>query len=510
MLFNYNTESQNNILIVEDEFIIAADIALSLQRLNYSIAGTAATGQDAITLAIEKRPNLIIMDIRLKGDMTGIEAAEIIKSSLDVPIIFLTANSDDATFEKAKSISPESFIIKPVDIKELNAAIQIALQHSKFNSKIIENDNWLNATLESIEDGIVALNNDGNVKFINKAAQTILGCKPDIFENAGFFQHFILYSNQDDRIMEDLHQEVMSSKFSDWNENLYIIDSAGNKKFIKLKASLIHDNWKKISGILIVFQDITKLKFEKQKAKENAEKSDRLKTQFISQMSHEIRTPLNNILTFVSLLRDEFESKLPAGLEDAFKIIDTSSRRLIRTIELLINMSKLQSGNFDVDYQLIDLDNELLEDLCYSFYPKAKTKGLYFNYSRNANNPFIIGDKYSLENIFNNLIDNAVKFTQEGGVDIELCNNEEGDLIIKIKDTGIGMSKEFLPILYTPFSQDSSKSNHELKGTGLGLALVKKYTELNNGSIFVESEIGRGTEFSVVFKAVKEKYRNTN
>jgi len=510
MLFNYNTEPHNSILIVEDEFIIAADLALSLQRLNYSIAGTAATGMDAISLALEKLPDLIIMDIRLRGEMTGIDAAEIIKGSLDVPIIFLTANSDDATFEKAKSTLPESFIIKPIDIKELNAAIQIALQHSKYNAHIIENDNWLKATLESIDDGIVALNNTGKVKFINRAALNILKYEPDYFNNSDFFRLFNLYSVENNTRIDNLHDDILDNKFIKWDENLFVLDSCNNKKFIRLKASLIHDNRKNISGVLIVFQDITRVKFEEQKAKENADKSERLKTQFISQMSHEIRTPLNNVLTFVSLLKDEFETKLPLGLEDAFTIIDSSSRRLIRTIELLINMSKLQSGNFDVDFQLIDLDSDLLEDLCYTFYPRARNKGLSFHYLKNADNPYIIGDKYSLEHIFNNLIDNAIKYTNEGGVEVVVFNNEEGDIIVEIKDSGIGMSEEFLPVLYTPFSQDSSKNNHELKGTGLGLALVKKYTELNNGSISVKSEAGKGTEFSVIFKAVKEKYRNTN
>lgn len=510
MLFANKKNLPDRILVVEDEFIIAADLSFSLQNLNYNIVGTASSGNEAINLALKLQPDIIIMDIRLKGDMSGIDAAKIIKDKIDVPIIFLTANSDNATLEKAKLIAPEGFIIKPIDIKELNAAIQIALHNSRLNSKILENESWLNATLESIDDGIVALDSNGIVKFINSAALSILDCEHNFFKDLNFFNFLKLYHDDTNSLVLDILPKILKNAFLKWDKGLYLIDSKSNKKFVSFRSSLIHDRKKNISGILIAFKDITIRKMEKQKLKDNSEKSEKLKTQFISQMSHEIRTPLNNILTFISLLRDEFESKLPVGLENAFEIIKSSSTRLIRTIELLINMSKLQSGNFDTDYQLIDIDADVLEELCYTFYSKATNKNLEFNYSNCANNAIIIGDKYSLEQIFNNLIDNAVKYTQKGSINVSIYNNEDSELIVKIKDSGIGMSPEFMSVLYKPFSQDSSIHNHELKGTGLGLALVKKYIELNNGSILVESKPGEGTEFTLSFKAVKEKYRNIN
>ena len=253
---------------------------------------------------------------------------------------------------------------------------------------------------------------------------------------------------------------------------------------------------------LAIFQDITKRKMQEKQLiieKEKAEKSDRLKTEFLSQMSHEVRTPLNNILTYTSLLKEEFEDKLPAGMESAFNVINSSSKRLIRTIELILNLSRIQTGNFDADFKVLDLDKDLLEDLTLEFYSCAKYKNLSFIYENTANNTLINGDQYSLGQIFVNLIDNAIKYTDEGEIRI-ILHEIDNKIIVSISDTGIGISKEFLPKIFKPFMQEDSGRHRNIEGTGLGLALAEKYIDINNAEISVVSEKGKGSTFNVIFK----------
>jgi PAS domain S-box-containing protein len=258
----------------------------------------------------------------------------------------------------------------------------------------------------------------------------------------------------------------------------------------------------KASHFLIILQDITERKKQEEqliKAKEEAEKSDRLKTEFLAQMSHEIRTPLNNILTYTSILKDEFEDKLPSGLESAFSVINSSSQRLVRTIELILNLSRIQTGNFDTHFKEFDINKDLLEDLTFEFYSRAKVKNIALSYQNKARNTRIVADHYSTEQIFLNLIDNAIKYTTEGEVKIEITNKLNNAVCVSISDTGIGISPDFIPHLFNPFSQEDMGMTRHFDGTGLGLALVKKYVEINNAIIKVESKKGIGSNFMLTF-----------
>jgi signal transduction histidine kinase len=238
-------------------------------------------------------------------------------------------------------------------------------------------------------------------------------------------------------------------------------------------------------------------------AKEEAEKSDRLKSEFLAQMSHEIRTPLNNILTYISLLKEEMEDKLPSELEPSFRVINSSALRLIRTIDLILNLSKIQTGNFDMQFGPIDLDNDILYELVLEFYSRASEKDVKLNYKNNAINKKIFGDSYSIGQIFVNLIDNAIKYTTKGEINVILYNLEN-NVCVDITDSGVGISKEFLPTLFEPFTQEDSSDRRNYEGTGLGLALVKKYVELNNAKIFIKSEKQVGTTFTITFKPIEE------
>jgi len=228
-------------------------------------------------------------------------------------------------------------------------------------------------------------------------------------------------------------------------------------------------------------------------AREKAEESDRLKTAFLAQMSHEIRTPLNVILNTTVILEDDIDPEL-------LDAVNHAGKRLQRTIDLILNMSAIQSGSYDPEFETIDLDKEL-KIMVNEFKGICKEKNLEIEYLKETDNANIVGDNYTVMQIFQNLIGNAVKYTPKGTVKVILKNGQTDLISVEVKDTGIGISDEYLENIFQPFSQEDVGQKREFEGNGLGLALVKKYVDLNKAEIFVESQKNKGSTFRVIFKS---------
>ena len=276
----------------------------------------------------------------------------------------------------------------------------------------------------------------------------------------------------------------------------------GSLLWENISISPLFDEKNQISNFIAVKEDITSRKnYQEQliSAKEEAEKADMLKTEFLAQMSHEVRTPLNNILTYTQLLKEEIGIDLPEGLERIFNVIKLSSKRLIRTIELILDLSKIQTGNIETNFELLDVEKDIVDDILIEFHSRAKAKDLTLSITNKAENSVIFADQYTTSQVFANLIDNAIKYTFIGGIDITIYN-ENTNLCVDIKDSGIGIKKDFLPMLFSPFTQESYNPTNSYEGTGLGLALVRKYVEINNGQISVKSVKEKGTTFTVTFE----------
>lgn len=234
-------------------------------------------------------------------------------------------------------------------------------------------------------------------------------------------------------------------------------------------------------------------------AKELAEKSDRLKSEFLAQMSHEIRTPINSILNFSYLLKESLSDKVDEDLREAFSIIDRGGKRLIRTIDSILNMSQIQVGSFETKMERLNL-LDIIEGLYLEFKQSIVDKGLSLKLNNHCKSSIIIADEYTSSQIFANLFDNAFKYTPSGSIEITVFNPDEKHVAVSIKDTGIGISEEKIETVFHPFSQEESGYTRKYEGVGLGLALVKKYCELNDSEISVKSKKGVGTTFTVIYK----------
>jgi signal transduction histidine kinase len=233
-------------------------------------------------------------------------------------------------------------------------------------------------------------------------------------------------------------------------------------------------------------------------ALDKAKESDRLKSAFLAQMSHEIRTPLNVILPAIPIIADELNNK-DEEILSILNSVENAGKRLQRTIDMILSMSAVQSGNYKPKFENFNLADDL-KNLSKEFISVTKEKGLQLFFSNSCSDSEIAADRYTVIQIFQNLIGNAVKYTHKGRINISVEDYQKGKVIVKVEDTGIGISSKYINNLFAPFSQEDTGQTRKYEGNGLGLALVKEYVRVNNGEIAVQSEKNKGTVFSVVFE----------
>ncbi len=229
------------------------------------------------------------------------------------------------------------------------------------------------------------------------------------------------------------------------------------------------------------------------KEKERAQESDRLKSSFLSNMSHEIRTPMNGILGFLDLLKET--EVLEDQRNNYINIITKSGNRLLSTINDIIEISRIESGQLSVSTGEVDI-REVIKDQIDFFAIQAKEKGIELRVCDNLPDSISVinSDRQKIESILTNLIKNAIKFTSTGYVEV-CCYEEGGLLIINVKDTGIGIAKENLDSVFKRFVQGDSNVSLLYEGSGLGLSIVKAYSEILGGNAWVESEPEKGSCF---------------
>ncbi|MBU5281456.1 response regulator [Anaerostipes hadrus] len=232
-----------------------------------------------------------------------------------------------------------------------------------------------------------------------------------------------------------------------------------------------------------------------EEARIEAQSANKAKSAFLANMSHEIRTPINVMLGMNEMILRESESK---EIRQYAKSIERSGGYLISLINNILDISRIESGKMEIEEGKYEL-RQLLDEVMLIAEKQAEQKSLKMNLIFDKTLPaYLIGDVIHIKQILLNLINNAVKYTKEGQIDIKVSKNEEETkLIFEVKDTGIGIKEENLPVLFDAFMRVDSKKNKKIKGTGLGLAIAKQLAEQMDGMIWVESVYGKGSSFFV-------------
>lgn len=276
-----------------------------------------------------------------------------------------------------------------------------------------------------------------------------------------------------------------------------------------------------VVSVLLANRDFTeekKRELEQEEAlrqeKIKAEKANEAKSIFLFNMSHDIRTPMNAIVGYSQLMKKELTNPKLVHYQE---MIEQSSQLLLSIINNVLDMARVESGKMELDenYEVIGNISQLV---CSAFAAEASRKNIELNRIVNVEHKHIIVDSTKMQEILSNLISNAIKYTSAGGkvtIDTkELPYDKEGYVLIqtKVSDTGVGMSEEFLPSLFELFTRERNTTLSKIPGTGLGMAIVKNFVDLMNGSIEVESELGKGSTFTITIphKIANKDYTNRN
>lgn len=384
-------EVKKGILIVEDENIVALDMKYRLEAFGYSILAVVANGEAALRSASELKPDLVLMDISLKGPMDGIETARRMGGLVESPIVFVTAYTDEATLDKVKRSDAYGYIVKPYNERELRIAIELALSKHKY------------------------------------------------------------------------------------------------EKGLRL-------------------------------AKEAAEASDRAKTRFLSNISHELKTPLNAIMGFVDLAASLAGARAgPSQDERSGEIAEymafakRGARKLETIIDSILDYTKLEFGALAPIEDEFELE-AFLAACWLPFARDAEAKGVTPRLYLDPDLPRLVrGDEGKLRTIVMNLIDNAVKFTDSGYalLSAERVAGEAGGAraIIRVADTGRGMTPAELSTAFSPFTQVDDSTTRAAGGLGLGLTVAKGLSELLKIGFGYSSEPGRGSAFEFSLPLSDERPR---
>ncbi len=365
---------------------------------------------------------------------------------------------------------------------------QVSLQASEEQFRLL---------FENAPIGMVIVSPDMEIMSVNKSFCSTLGYKlnelPDLRMENMFGR-----DTSNDSIWGN--PKAIGERLQNLSSKQVMLRKDNTKIQVIIKSDAIYDNKNKPKHYIMQVLDITEIvKVQKELviALEKAKESSKLKDAFLAQMSHEIRTPLNVILTSVPILADEIGDK-DNDTQIIISSVGSAGKRLQRTIDMILNMSAVQSGNYQEDFEQIDLAEDL-HKLMAEFKSLADDKGLKLEFRNLTENPVIKLDSYTVNQIFQNLIGNAVKYTKKGFIRIVIKDAPNDKLMVFIEDSGIGMSQDFMRNIFTPFSQEDIGQKREYEGNGLGLALVKKYSEVNNATLTVESKKGVGSIFSVTF-----------
>lgn len=486
------------ILIVEDEAIIARNIESKLIKAGYDVVDTVYTGNDAIKSAIEKNPDIILLDIKLKGDIGGIEAAEKIKQQKDIPIVFLTSYTDEDTFEKAKLTEPAAYLSKPFDIDELKRIIQLTLFNHNIKKELIETKKRYELAVEAGRTGVWEYISSERRTIVDSGFLNLLGLKGEgkTFD-ANDWINFVPIEELE--LINFKQNELISGRTNQYSLEHRIKRADGQIRWVISKGNLVKDEKTDKLKIVGTLTDITDLKETERKSKHYADdlkRSNSAKDNFFSIIAHDLRNPFHTILGASELLAHYSTEMSTEEIKETAQNIYRAANNVYNLLVNLLEWSRFQTGKIEIkktQFNLCEIVNQVLE--LYS--EQAELKKLTVQSSCD-DTCFVYADKYMLESVVRNLISNAIKFTPSGKSIEVICKNLSDDLAeFSVRDFGIGIPKEIQQKLFQIDTQISTLGTEQEKGTGLGLVLCKDFIEKNGGTISFESEFGKGSIFRV-------------
>lgn len=396
----------------------------------------------------------------------------------------------------------KGFIVLVTDVTELKLT-EISLK---------EAEKKLNEILQSMPEGLIEVTLQGEIIYVNKGASKILDIEKSEIEKRYFNakEWILIDASGNPYPLDQLPLTItMREKKEVGPIEHGIINESGVKKWLSVHAVPLFDKDNNMYGAVASFRDITERhEFQNKliEAKEAADNANKAKSDFVTNMSHEIRTPMNAILGFSEILNRKLNDN---NLKQYALSIMTSGKVLLKLINDILDLSKIESGKFDLNNSTVQM-SKLFEEMEVIFSHRLEERGVSLILEVDSNLPqLLVLDEMRLRQVLLNLIGNAVKFTSSGYIKVSAKvkkkNQKENmiDLLIQVEDTGIGIPQKDQSKIFEAFTQRLGQDHNVYGGTGLGLTIAKKLTELMNGEINLSSEVGKGSLFSIVLKDIE-------
>ena len=488
---------KSRILIVEDEILVREDIEDCLEDLGHEVVSVASTGAEALSQIPTARPDLVLMDIRLKGDMDGVETARQIRTNFRLPVIFLTAHADDATLQRAKAADPIGYIVKPFAETTVNAVIQTALHKHELDRCLRESEEWLTTTLGCIGDAILATDSSGRIRFVNRVAEALTGWSA---EEAMGKDVDTVFRLRDGGTREPVPCPVATilqdGKSLELAADTILVCRDGSERQIADSASPIKDKAGNVIGAVLVFRDTA----ERLRAAEALRRMQKMDA--VGQLAGGVAHDFNNLLTVVNGYAQQALHKLTPSdpLHAPLLAILTAGERAGALTRQLMAFSRreinaprvLDLNGLIVDYAklLRSLIGDSIE-LCALVAPSPLA---------------VTADPGQLQEVLMNLAVNARDAMPDGGrltIETAAVTLEQNGLapdlpagpyaLLTVSDTGCGMTAEVQQHIFEPFFTTKDVG----QGTGLSLAAVYGIVRQHRGDLRVRSQPGEGTTIRV-------------
>ena len=472
------------ILIVEDEVVVALNLESRLPQLGYEVAGRTADGREAIRLAEELCPDLVLMDIHLKGDTDGIEAALDINDRLHIPVVYLTAYADDETLRRAKITEPFGYIMKPFGIRELHATIEMALYRFRAEQRVAESREWLFTTLRSIGEAVVATDNQGRIRFLNPAAERLTGFKQDEALERDVDTIVRLLSECGEPASESSAKRALASGSPVTEDGNYLLlTKSGARVPILDGASPIKNPRGEVIGVVIAIRDMT----ERKRIEDELVRSNEELMQFAYTASHDLQEPLHTVTACTQLLANSLAGKLDADQKQLMNFISGEGGKMSTPVKALLDLGRVShESNSLRTFPASESVEEAIGAL--STYIQERNATVTYD-----SLPVVTADPEQLASVFQNLISNGIKYQRDNAPEVRISAEQRlADDVFCVADNGIGIAPRYHDEVFRIFSRLHPK---QFRGTGIGLATTKRIIERYGGSIWLASEEGQGSRF---------------
>jgi len=509
------TNTATSVLIVEDELIVARDLQETLAGLGYNAVAIASSSDEALARATERRPDVALMDIRIKGKRDGIETAEILRRHFGIPIVYLTAHADEATIDRAKKTEPQGYLLKPVKSGELRGSIEVAVHKAEMERRLRDSERWFSTTLQSISDAVIAVDLASKVTFMNPTAETLTGTK--IAEARGRPVREVLR-------LVDLRNEAASAPDTPLGtalregrpvvlrEALLTNAATGAQYVISDSASPVVNEGQPL-GAVMVFRDVT----EERRIQKQLELADRLSSlgTMAAGVAHEVNNPLLMVLGYSTLLPKEITKHREDLADRGIDLGREGERRLEEIRQSLGDLSTAAEriAHIVSDLRAFSRPPEQVSgrgDVVKAAQWAIRTTAYEFRYRARLVTaldpvPAVLGDDTRLGQVFINLLMNAAHAIAPGNIaanEVRLSTrtDERGRAVIEVRDTGTGIPEEARERIFEPFFTTKPQGS----GTGLGLSICHGIVSSLDGEIQVESLLERGTTFRVILPAAPD------